>query len=96
MKGKNMFKRYLKIHYLNKKNLFFFLISVVSKAFQVLSDPQKRTFYDNHGEDPDSRNHGIRSEFNGARFSDGTFFTNEILNNEMVNICINVTYLQMK
>lgn len=34
---------------------------MVSKAFQVLSDPQKRTIFDQHGSDPDSRFSGMQS-----------------------------------
>ncbi|KAI0075305.1 DnaJ-domain-containing protein [Panus rudis PR-1116 ss-1] len=34
---------------------------MVSKAFQVLSDPQKRAMYDQHGSDPESRFSGMSS-----------------------------------
>lgn len=32
---------------------------MVSRAFQVLSDPDKRAAFDRHGEDPDSRMAGM-------------------------------------
>ena len=35
---------------------------MVSKAFQILSDPQKRAAYDQHGDDPDSRFSGMRRQ----------------------------------
>ncbi|KZT56895.1 DnaJ-domain-containing protein [Calocera cornea HHB12733] len=34
---------------------------LVSKAFQILSDPQKRAAFDQHGADPDSRSSGMSS-----------------------------------
>ncbi|KIJ65556.1 hypothetical protein HYDPIDRAFT_88646 [Hydnomerulius pinastri MD-312] len=34
---------------------------MVSKAFQVLSDPQKRAAFDQHGSDPESRSSGMSS-----------------------------------
>ncbi|KZT09990.1 DnaJ-domain-containing protein [Laetiporus sulphureus 93-53] len=38
---------------------------MVSKAFQVLSDPQKRTAHDQHGSDPESRFSGMPSASRG-------------------------------
>ncbi|CAL1715097.1 unnamed protein product [Somion occarium] len=38
---------------------------LVSKAFQVLSDPQKRATYDRHGSDPESRFSGMSSPSSG-------------------------------
>ena len=32
---------------------------MISRAFQVLSDPDKRAAFDRHGEDPDSRTAGM-------------------------------------
>ncbi|KII87321.1 hypothetical protein PLICRDRAFT_55288 [Plicaturopsis crispa FD-325 SS-3] len=38
---------------------------MVSKAFQVLSDPQKRAAFDQHGSDPESRSSGMPSRSPG-------------------------------
>ncbi|CDO69622.1 hypothetical protein BN946_scf184851.g10 [Trametes cinnabarina] len=46
---------------------------MVSKAFQVLSDPQKRAAYDQHGSDPESRFSGMSSGRASPAFSRGSF-----------------------
>ncbi|KAI0832066.1 hypothetical protein BC628DRAFT_1310554 [Trametes gibbosa] len=46
---------------------------MVSKAFQVLSDPQKRSAYDQHGSDPESRFSGMSSGRASPAFSRGSF-----------------------
>ncbi|OCH87519.1 DnaJ-domain-containing protein [Obba rivulosa] len=46
---------------------------MVSKAFQVLSDPQKRAAYDQHGSDPESRFSGMSSGGASPGFSRASF-----------------------
>ncbi|EMD38957.1 hypothetical protein CERSUDRAFT_112669 [Gelatoporia subvermispora B] len=46
---------------------------LVSKAFQVLSDPQKRAAYDQHGSDPESRFSGMSSGSASPAFSRANF-----------------------
>ncbi|KAG9288548.1 hypothetical protein G9A89_006044 [Geosiphon pyriformis] len=59
----------------------------ISKAFQVLNDPQKREIFDQHGADPDSRmpSPGFgNARFNG--FSNGAMFADEITPEELFNM----------
>ncbi|KAI1793518.1 DnaJ-domain-containing protein [Ganoderma leucocontextum] len=62
---------------------------MVSKAFQVLSDPQKRASYDEHGSDPESRFSGVPSSgpsfARGPGFSGGQF-EGEISPEELFNM----------
>lgn len=60
---------------------------MVSKAFQVLSDPQKRAAFDQHGSDPESRFSGMSSGrspgFSPAPF---TSFEGEVSPEELFNM----------
>lgn len=60
---------------------------MVSKAFQVLSDPQKRAAYDQHGSDPESRFSGMSSSrspgFSPAMY---TNFGGEVSPEELFNM----------
>ncbi|KAI5999306.1 hypothetical protein F5J12DRAFT_847474 [Pisolithus orientalis] len=60
---------------------------MVSKAFQVLSDPQKRAAFDQHGSDPESRFSGMSSSMSPG-FSPGTFtsFEGEMSPEELFNM----------
>ncbi|KAH9942006.1 DnaJ-domain-containing protein [Amylocystis lapponica] len=64
---------------------------LVSKAFQVLSDPQKRAAFDQHGSDPESRFSGMSSAsargppgFSGATFNGG--FDGEMSPEDLFNM----------
>ncbi|CAG8683965.1 10428_t:CDS:2, partial [Scutellospora calospora] len=62
---------------------------MISKAFQILSDPQKRAIFDEHGADPDSRSNGIPPSFRGfnSGFANGAVYnTDEISPEEIFNM----------
>ncbi|TFK29700.1 DnaJ-domain-containing protein [Coprinopsis marcescibilis] len=62
---------------------------LVSKAFQVLSDPQKRAVYDSSGGDPESRFSGMSSPsgFSSAGpFANGAGFGEEISPEDLFNM----------
>jgi DnaJ family protein B protein 12 len=64
---------------------------VVSRAFQVLSDPDKRAAFDRHGDDPDSRTagmgassfsngFGMRRQYNGGGFDADEMSADDLFN----------------
>ena len=57
-----------------------FLCGVVSKAFQILSDPQKRAAFDQSGGDPDSRFAGMSPGFAGGRQFQGEVSPEDLFN----------------
>ncbi|KAF9812622.1 hypothetical protein IEO21_06093 [Rhodonia placenta] len=65
---------------------------LVSKAFQVLSDSQKRAAYDRHGSDPESRFSGMSSAgrgppgFSPATFGGGGGFEGELSPEDLFNM----------
>ncbi|KAL1944961.1 hypothetical protein VTO73DRAFT_2581 [Trametes versicolor] len=66
---------------------------MVSKAFQVLSDPQKRSAFDQHGSDPESRFSGMSSgsgrgspAFSRGSFGGGGGFEGEMSPEDLFNM----------
>jgi len=60
---------------------------MVSKAFQILSDPQKRAAFDQSGGDPDSRFAGMQQSPGMARgFAGGRQFDGEISPEDLFNM----------
>ncbi|KAL0953857.1 hypothetical protein HGRIS_005032 [Hohenbuehelia grisea] len=59
---------------------------LVSKAFQVLSDPQKRAVFDRSGGDPESRFSGMSSGPSFARGGGGAAFEGELSPEDLFNM----------
>ncbi|KZP01454.1 DnaJ-domain-containing protein [Calocera viscosa TUFC12733] len=61
---------------------------MVSKAFQILSDPQKRAAFDQHGADPDSRSSGMSSARSGFSNASSRYdgFESEISPEDLFNM----------
>lgn len=59
---------------------------MVSKAFQILSDPQKRAAFDQSGGDPDSRFGGMGSPGTARAFAGGRQFEGEISPEDLFNM----------
>ncbi|KAF7308457.1 J domain-containing protein [Mycena chlorophos] len=60
---------------------------LVSKAFQVLSDPQKRSIYDRSGSDPEDRSSGMASAPSAFRsFNGGGGFEGELSPEDLFNM----------
>lgn len=62
--------------------------AVISKAFTVLSDPQKRAIHDAGGGDPEQRGSGASSfrSFNGRTFNGAAFASEEISPEDLFNM----------
>lgn len=59
---------------------------MVSKAFQILSDAQKRAAFDQSGGDPDSRFGGMASPGTARGFAGGRQFEGEISPEDLFNM----------
>lgn len=53
--------------------MLMLIVTVVSRAFQVLSDPDKKQKFDKFGQDPDSRFQSASASQGASPFSGGGF-----------------------
>lgn len=67
-------------------SLFIIFCIVVSKAFQILSDAQKRAVFDQSGGDPDSRFGGMASSETARGFAGGRQFEGELSPEDLFNM----------